>query len=99
MAISLSSDNRVTLSALTNLANDAVINNATVTGTLKLASATVGTFNMTSTGSGGNYTGLIPYSLASTLIDGATYSVFLLCVSSDGTLTLESNQIASYLHG
>lgn len=82
MAISIGSDNLVTLSNLTdNLTGDNV-NTAAVTGTLlDEDDAIVSSFNLPYvTGSNGNYQGFIPASISGDLTEGASYQIRLLVV-------------------
>jgi hypothetical protein len=98
--ITLSSDNVIYLNALTNQTTNAVINTATVTGTLNNSTddSILYSFTLTSTGSGGNYSGALPVTITSTL-GQQLYIVKITAVSTQGTLYIESNQLGEFAEG
>lgn len=96
MAISIGSDNLVTLSGLIDNTTALYQNSATVTGALLTATNTpVTTFNLTYvTSSNGNYRGTIPAATTATLTVGAEYKIKVTAVSVSNTLVLWQSDVA-----
>ena len=85
MTIHIDTDNLIRVNGLATEIDDVVINNATITVTLLDPTDTLvtgSTITLTSTGSGGNYSGTMPDTI--TITRGVVYSLKLVIVS--GTL-------------
>ena len=77
----IGTNTEVQLLGLTNGDTGVTVDSATVTATLSDAdSNTLSTFNVSSVGSGGNYTGYIPATITSALISGNTYCLKVVAV-------------------
>lgn len=81
MAISILSDNLITLSGLFDTISNVYVNTATVHATLYTGSSSITTLSLNYVpGSNGNYQGILPFAITENLTENSVYSV---AVSAD----------------
>ena len=98
MAIALGSDNLVSLTGLLDVVTSLYVNAATVSAVLTDATATVITTItlVYITSSNGNYQGILPASITSTLANGVIYFVTVTATASGITWVDRQAHAASY---
>lgn len=97
----VTTDNLIQVCGLTDARSGQVVDDATCSATLygRDGQPVTGAIDvaLTSDGTGGNYTGVLPSTL--TLDRGWSYRLVVTCVSDAGTLTIEQDDLAAVYKG
>lgn len=95
--IDMNTDNIVTFSGLTDQQTQSLISGASVAASVLLAEdrSLVASFTVNATGSG-NYQGVLPYSVTSTLGEGVPYIIQLVFTYDGDTTTFDNQAVAGF---